>query len=259
MCYAQPMSQAFLFLTRVFEEEEHATDFLRGQVRAGMLRTYRKLEDESRNDPMEGVFDSSQFEGLKITLNTPSGYSHTLSHETGERMTQQIGWAERFNVLCTTASYVDTEWVAPDERYDEVIDRYVRIPEAVMRFGDFAVCIHQPHEFVERVKAAADKVGVRMDCAFVAYGRHPMPDHGMRDVALIFRKREQYKYEREFRFAFESTQKVEGLLILEVGDLSDIAKLFRTREFNDQLTITRGEPFSGERTGEGYLGWQDDL
>jgi len=41
--------------------------------------------------------------------------------------------------------------------------------------------------------------------------------------------------------------------------LSDIAKLFRTREFNDQLTITRGEPFSGERACEGYLGWQDDL
>ena len=208
---------------------------------------------------MEGVFDSSQFEGLKITIKTPSGYSHTLSRETGERMTQRIGWADRFNVLCTTASYVDTEWVVPDERYDEVIDRYVRIPEAVMRFGDFAVWIHQPHEFVERVKAAADTLGVPMDCAFVAYGRHPMPDHGMRDVALIFRKRNQYKYEREFRLAFESPQKVGGPLTLDVGDLNDIAKLFRTREINDQLTITHGEPASGERTGEGYLGWQDDL
>ena len=253
------MPQAFLFLTRVFREKGHAEEFLQGKVRAGMLCSYRELEDESRNDPMEGVFDSSQFEGLKITLKTPSGYSHTLSHETGERMTQRIGWADRFNVLCATASYVDTEWVVPDERYDEVIDRYVRIPEAVMRFGDFAVCVHQPHEFVERVKAAADKLGVPMDCAFVAYGRHPMPDHGMRDVALIFRKRKQYKYEREFRLAFQSPQRVGGPLILEVGDLSDIAKLLRTREFNDQLTITQGEPFSGERTGEGYLGWQDDL
>ena len=174
-------------------------------------------------------------------------------------MTRRIGWAERFNVLCTTASYVDTEWVVPAERSDEVIDRYVRIPEAVIRFGDFAVWIHRPHEFVERVKAAADKLDVPMDCGFVAYGRHPMPDHGMKDVALIFRKREQYKYEREFRFAFESPQRVDGPLVLDVGDLNDIAHLLRTREFNDHLMITHRETAPGDATHEGALGWQEDL
>ena len=253
------MPQVFLFLTRVFGEKSHAEEFLRGQVRAGTLRSYRELEDESRSDPMEGVFDSSQFDGLKITLRASNGYTHTLSHETGERMKMAIGWAERFNVLCTTESYVDTEWVVPAERYDEVIARYVHIPEAVMRFGDFAVCIHQPHEFEERVKAAAGRLGVSMDCGSVTYGRHPMPNLGMRDVALIFRKREQYKYEREFRFAFESPHKVEGPLVLDVGDLNDIAQLLRTREFNDQLTITCGESAPGESASEDALGWQDDL
>ena len=57
-----------------------------------------------------------------------------------------MAWADRFNVLCTTASYVDTEWVVPAERYDEVIARYVHIPEAVMKLG---VWVYQPHEFVE--------------------------------------------------------------------------------------------------------------
>ena len=170
-----------------------------------------------------------------------------------------IGWAERFNVLCTTASYVDTEWSMHAERFEEVIDRYVRIPEDVMKFGDFAVRIDQPHEFVERVKAAADKSGVDMRRGFVNYGRIPMPSLGLRDVALIFRKREQFKYEREFRFSFESPQKVEGPLVLDVGDLSDIANLFRTREFNGQLSITCGEAAPGECTREGALGWQDDL
>lgn len=250
------MPHEFLFLTRVFCEQGHAEEFLQGQVRAGVLCSYQKIEDDSRNDPMEGVLDSSQFEGLKVTIKTPSGYSHTLSHETGERMTQRIGWAERCNVLCTTASYVNTEWVVPAERFDEVNDRYVRLPEDVMKFGDFAVWIHKPHEFVRRVQAAADKMGIPMDCGFVTYGRHPMPDHGMKDVALIFRKREKYKYEREFRFSFESPQKAEGPLILYVGDLNDIARLFRTREFNDQLTITCGESTPGESAGKG---WQEDL
>ena len=170
-----------------------------------------------------------------------------------------VAWAERFNVLCTTASYVDTEWIVPAERYGEVIARYVHIPEAAMKFGDFAVRIHHPHEFVERVRAAADKLGVEMDCGFVDYGRGPMPSRGLKDVGLIFRKRKSYKYEREFRFSFESAQRVEGPLILDVGDLSDIAKLFRTREFNGQLTITHGEYAPDAPTREGALGWQDDL
>jgi hypothetical protein len=208
---------------------------------------------------MEGVLDSSQVEGLKITLEARNGYTYTLSHEKGDRMTQILGWADRFNVLCTTASYVDTEWVIPAERFDEVIARYVHIPEAVMRFGDFAVCIHQPHEFEERLEAAASKLGITMDCGWVTYGKQPMPALGIRDVALIFRKRAQYKYEREFRFAFESPQKVDGPLLLDVGDLNDIAQLFRPRDFNDQLTITRGESAPGDATREGALAWEDDL
>ena len=223
-----------------------------------MLRSYREIEDESRSDPMEGVFDSRELDGLKVTLQTPNGHTYTLSHEAGERMTMPMAWADRFNVLCTTASYVDTEWVVPAERYDEVIARYVDIPEAVMTLGDFAVWVYQPHEFVERVKAAADKLGVEMDCGFVDYSRRP-PSLGLKDVGLIFRKRGRYKSDREFRFSFESPQKVEGPLTLDVGDLSDIAKLFRTREFNGQLTITHGEPDSDGRTREGSLGWQDDL
>ena len=127
-----------------------------------------------------------------------------------------------------------------------------------MKLGGFSVWIHEPDEFVERVKVAADKLGVPMHCGFVEYGSRPMPSLGLKDVGLIFRKREQYKYERESRFSFESPQKMEGPLCLDVGDLNDIAKLFRTREFNDQLTITCGEADSGAETNEGVLGWQDD-
>ena len=86
-----------------------------------------------------------------------------------------------------------------------------------------------------------------------------MPNLGLKDVGLILRKREKYKYEREFRFAFELPQEAEGPLVLDVGDLSDIAILFRTREFNDHLTITCGEADSGAVTREGALGWQEDL
>ena len=241
-------------LTRVFEEKEHATEFLRGKVRAGTLLSYQNIEDNHRRDEMEGVFDSEHFAGLKATLKMSSGKTIALW-----RVKYELPWAEGFNVLCTTASYVDAEWIVPAERYDEVMDRYVRIPEAVMKLGDFAVCIHKPNEFIERVKTAADKLGVPMDCGFVNYGRHHhMPKGGPRDVGMIFCKREEHKCDREFRFSFESPQKVEEPLVLNVGDLSDIAKLFRTREINSQLSTTYREVAPGKRT-RAALGWQDDL
>ena len=140
----------------------------------------------------------------------------------------------------------------PADRYDEVIDRYVRIPEPVMGLGDFAVIIHQPHFFMERVESAADELQVRLDCGFVDYSGRPP---SLNTVGLIYCKRKRYKYEREFRFSFESQQKGEGPLVLDMGDLSDIDKLFRTRDINDRLTITHGEPVSARETTEGSLGW----
>ena len=253
------MPQALLFLTRVFEEKEHAEQFLRGQVRAGTLLSYQEIEDDHRIDPMEGILDSGQIERMEVTLRTPNGYTYTLSHESGERMKQPLPWADRFNILCTTASYVDPKWIVPGERYDEVLDRYVRIPEAATKLGDFVVWIHEPDEFVERVRAAADKSDIPMHYGFVEYGRRPMPSLGLRDVGLIFRKREQYKYDREFRFSFESPQKVEGPLCLDVGDLNDIAKLFKTQEFNDHLTVTCGKADPSAPASESARSWQDDL
>ena len=97
--------------------------FFEGEFAQETLLSYQKTEDDHRSDPMEGVLDSGQVEGMEVTLQGPNGYSHTLSHETGERMKCRLPWAGRFNVLCTTASYVDTEWIVPDEHYDEVLDR----------------------------------------------------------------------------------------------------------------------------------------
>lgn len=241
-----------LFLTRTFQEKDHAEAFLRGQIRAETLAYYRGTEDEARSDPQEGIFSSGK--DWKVTLKTPNGYAHTLSHEAGERIRTRFNWTDRVNILCTTASYIDTEWSVPDDRYEGVLDRYIRIPEAVKKFGDFAVFVHNTPSFMDLADAAAEKAGLELAFGFVDYsGRMPNP----KTEELVFWKDSNYKHEREFRFAFLSPQKVEGPMTLDVGDLSGVASLVRTQDINGMLTITTGR--GPDKDTPEALSWKDDL
>ena len=186
------MLRRILLLTRVFRKECHAEEFLRGQIRAETLAYYRGTEDQARSDPQEGIFSSGK--DWKVTLKTPDGYAHTLSHEAGERMRIRFNWTDRVNILCTTASYIDTEWAVPDDRHEEVLDRYIRIPEAVKKFGNFAVFVHNMPSFLDLADAAAEKAGLELARGFVDYsGRAPNP----KTEELIFCKDSNYKHERE--------------------------------------------------------------
>ena len=335
-----------LFLTRTFQEKDHAEAFLRGQIRAETLAYYRGTEDQTRSDPQEGIFSSgkdwkvtlkvtrktpngyahssgkdwkvtrktpngythssgkdwkvtrktpnsyahssgkdwkvtrktpngythssgkdwkvtrktpngythSSGKDWKVTRKTPNSYAHTLSHEAGERIRIRFNWTDRVNILCTTASYIDTEWSVPDDRYEEVLDRYIRIPEAVKKFGDFAVFVHNTPSFMDLADAAAEKAGFELADGFVDYsGRMPNP----KTEELVFCKDSNYKHEREFRLAFLSPQKVEGPITLEVGDLSGVASLVRTQDINGMLTITTGR--GPDKDTPEALSWKDDL
>ena len=250
------MAQVFLFLTRVFDKKKYAEEFLRGSVRTGPVLGYRKLEGDPRNDPMEGVFDSRLVDGLKVALKGPAGYCYTL--KLGDRMTTRPAWVNRFSLLCTTASFYDDDWVVPEKHIDQVLDRYIRVPEATATLGDFAV-IFDLIVFVDRLKAAAEAAGLLMKYGPVEYGRRPVPSFGPNDTAILFRKRAQYKREREFRFAFESPHEVRGPITLDVGDLSDIATLCLTREINEGLEVSCDKNNPDESVAGRAASWKDDL
>ena len=251
------MALRFLFLTRVFEKEVHAEDFLHGKVRIAPLLGYRKIESDPRSDEMEGVFDSRQISGIEVTLRAPNGASVRLG--AGDRMIMHPNWVRRFYALCTTVSLYDPDWVVPEKHFDEVLDRYIRVPEDSMRFGDYGVIVTDPPAFILRVRAAAGRADLRTKYGLVTYGRSPAPPQGMHDVGLVFRKRRQFRYEREYRFAFESSRDADGPLFLDVGDLRDIAQVCRPRELNRDLTVTCGEADPSKAIEGPAASWKDDL
>ena len=57
------------------------------------------------------------------------------------------------------------------------------------------------------------------------------------EVESIFRKREEYKHQKEYRFSFDTGIAGTDPLILNIGDISDITMQCKVCEINAQLEV----------------------
>jgi len=96
--------------------------------------------------------------------------------------------------------------------------------------GEYAAIILNKEEFLNRVEKAAKKVPYKLKSdiqfGFVDYidtKNQPLVNLG------VFRKDAKYKYQNEFRIALELDRDPEPLNYFEVGDLSDIVMIGKTK------------------------------
>ena len=140
-------------------------------------------------------------------------------------------------------------------QFDEFKRQHIEIPKDCLKFGDHAVLITDFLQFVKRVKGAVQRNReYRLVGGLVMYSDEP--DIDITGVDTIFCKRERYKSEREYRFAISTGSDFCDPLILEVGDLSDIAIRCNSAEINDLLQISFRSGDGGSRTcGRRRRGW----
>lgn len=94
----------------------------------------------------------------------------------------------------------------------------IHFDKRILEFGDYALIIN-PREFLEKVMKAS-KYEIKYGPA-VYYKTPPIP------ISLnSFSKREEFKYQNEFRFVINSSSKKP--IIIKIGDISDIATMIPT-------------------------------
>ena len=150
------------FFVKVFSEKEHADAFINGDLFARRLYCFKKMEDrDGRGDEYEGAI-FHQREGLRIHLtatNQETGKSDTIEfggEELASPLILQPRWYDHLNVFCMYAGHSGKfESVNPDN-IDEFKAQLV-MPEKCREFGNFAVVVKDPREFLERVKTAVTK------------------------------------------------------------------------------------------------------
>lgn len=108
--------------------------------------------------------------------------------------------------------------------------------DTIKDFGDTALLILDKDEFFSRIRKAALNAGYEIHSGFVRYYDENV-DSGNLILSLLsgiyniaFWKRKKYIYQQEFRFLVHTQNYTEDHLELNIGDIHDISKVFKTSE-----------------------------
>lgn len=227
------MSRTIFFFVKVFDKKEYAEDFIKGKLFSNRLSFFRKYKEDksaNRGDKHEGVVDWHQPDQIRIEIN-----GRVITDLAGPVMTR-MNWQDHLNVFCIYAAHsVDFEEIS--EETIEDFKKQISIPEEFENLGEYAVIITNVNKFIERVKAAVSSKNYGLNAGLVEYYDPTSFNGSFSEVESIFRKRDEYKHQKEYRFSFDTGVAGTDPLILNIGDISDITMQCKVSEINAQLEV----------------------
>lgn len=244
------MTTSIYLLIKVFDKEEYADAFMqKGEMFCRTLGDFKKIDEtDGRGDKFEAVTDwhQSELTKLTITYKDKDGVEKSFPIEKiSGPVTIQNNAYDRINLYSMYAVKAP-EW---DESYETEDERIVIIQKInamlkesktlsneVISLGEFAVVVYQVEDFIARVKKAAQEKNFACWNKLIEY-YDPDTFHGsFEELESIFRKRNMYAHQNEYRFAFAS-QEPEGTRLIHLGSLDEIAIKVPTREINEKVQL----------------------
>ncbi|MDE0126752.1 MAG: hypothetical protein OXN97_19475 [Bryobacterales bacterium] len=229
------MKTVFL-LVKFFNNPRYADGFVRGQVFARTLADFKSDEnsDESgRVDPDEGTIAWYQPGKGRLTIN-----GMDVTDDLAGPVKVQKDWLNHLNVFCVHACHsgdLDLSSLSSDTIED--LRQELTIDKRCFNLGNHAVVVRDVPEFVNRMESSARAKGYRIGRKLVRY-YDPATFHGeFADIESVFRKQDQFSYQREFRFVIDRGTLEQEPLVMNVGDLSDITLQLKSTELNGEKLI----------------------
>lgn len=248
------MSSRIYMLIKIFDKEEYADAFIqKGEMFCRTLGDFKKIEDDSgRGDPYEGVTDWHQPDQISLTISykDEDGVEHSLPIEglAGPVVMGNTGY-DRLNLYCMYVVKVpefeesyetEEERVRIVEKINSMLKERSTLSEEVLSLGEFAVVVYQVEDFIDRVKQVAKSQNFACWNRTIEY-YDPDTFHGsFKELEAVFRKRDIYAHQNEYRFAFGSHEP-EDAKTVSVGSLNGIAFKVPTKEINDKVQIKLAE------------------
>jgi hypothetical protein len=237
-------------LIKIFDKEENADAFIKsGDLFSRTLGDFKRIEDDgARGDVYEGVTGWHQPDriSLSIAFEDKDGLERTLPIEklAGPFVIQNTGY-DRLNVYCMYAVKIpefeepcetEEERLRAVEKINRMLKEKSTLSDKALSLGEFAVVVYRVGDFLDRVNKASDDRN--FTCWNGAIGYYdPQTFHGtFEELEAIFRKRNTYEHQNEYRFAFGSHEP-EGAKTIRVGSLEDIAFKIQTCEINEKLQL----------------------
>ena len=219
----------------VFEKECYVNSFMQGKLYLNSLPFFKNLEkdnDEGRSDRYEG---SSLILQPKF-VNASFGGFDIPQHDFAGPIIGQPDELNLYHVLCLHAVH-GNDFTNPSHENIDGLKKHMQISDKCRQFGDFVVMVTDAAAFFRRIKSAADSQSYRRYKSLVQY-YNPDTFHGQFDgVEAIFRKRDEYKYQREYRIAIK-TGKGPDPITFDIGDISDITTRYDIDSINRDIYTT---------------------
>ena len=221
-------------LFKFFSREEYRDDFLKGHLFFNSLNYFRRAEASDvfgQNDPYEccKIFQPNS---IKVSLGPLE-----LNDLSGPVSICGVDDVLKSNIMCFSTIRVDSQ-----KKYASLEDlkRDVLFSEKMIKYGEYVVAIPRMELFVERLKKAALKENLDFAIGPVNYYDFSKDNVSDEYPKNAFQKRSEFSYQREFRFLLRKKNAVDEHVILEIGDLSDIAQSCKSADLNGLLEISVG-------------------
>lgn len=218
-------------LFKFFNSEKYRDDFLNGHLYFSSLNSFRKVDKSEvfgQNDRYE-CREIHQPDSVKVTIGNME-----LTDLAGPVSIYNNHDILRSNIMCFSTIGADDE-----KEYNslEELKQDVLFPPKMIEYGEFAVAIPQADLFVERLRKAVRAAGLDLYGKPVKYYDFSKDNISCGYPEIAFRKRSEFSYQREFRFLLRKRKPVDAPLILEVGDLSDIAVSCKSCDLNGMIDV----------------------
>jgi hypothetical protein len=222
------------YLIKFFEREEHADNFLKGQLRLNRLVKFREMEEEActdgRGDHTEAVAIWLQPNDIIIELTIPGVGNTTITKaDLAAPVAMRYSDYDYHHVLCMYAVYTKGFKPSQDGRFElnheqaAEFRKQVSIDERCFKMGPFAV-VSPARPFLNQVREAARRERLRIRGGLVRYYDDETFHGEIPEKDIPFHKQKRFAYQKEFRICIAPGEIGDDPLVREIGEISHFAR-----------------------------------
>ena len=225
------MAKRIKALFRIFKNEHYRDDFKAGHLYFNTLEYFKNIEDTQEfciADKCEGAIGFFQPDKIKMRL---AGID--IIDLAGPVIISEAD-LNYCNVLCMTS--INDGLLDINKKYTlEEIRTKSFFSDKTVSMGDFAICIINTSEFIQRIETVAKKCRYKLIQGLVEYYDSQSFSGNFEYPNNLFYKRNEFSYQREYRIVLEKIASEKNPIILDVGDISSICMDVHTQEINNLI------------------------
>jgi hypothetical protein len=219
------------YLVKFFSKEQHADQFIAGQLYLKRLSYFKKVEEaceDGRPDANEAVAFWWQPDEILINLSFGgSGEVEITKNDLAAPVSISFDHHDYLHIFCMTAIYTDGfECIDGKIEYTENeaanLRKQLEIDKRCFKFGKFAV-VTPAVPFLGHVKQAPQTQGYGCKGRLVDYYDEQLFHGKFAEQDIPFKKQKAFSYQREFRLCITPKTADDTALVIDIGDIKHIS------------------------------------